>query len=86
MFGDVERSSGFLGPTYMTRIGRYSWHTTGMDLIELARTIQADKNRAIAEESLRRRLTTMDSTTAPGKPVTRRILLPHRPSTGALSR
>jgi hypothetical protein len=85
MFGDVERSSGFLGSRYMTRIGRYSWQTTGMDLIELARTIQADKNRAIAEQSIRRRLTTTDPATAPGKSVTR-ILLPHRPTTGALSR
>jgi len=57
-----------------------------MDLIELARTIQADKNRAIAEESLRRRLMTTDQATAPGKAVTRRILLPQRPTTGALSR
>ena len=57
-----------------------------MDLIELARTIQADKNRAIAEETLRRRFTTTDATTGPGKPATRRILLPHRPTTGALSR
>ena len=70
----------------MTRIGRYGWQTTGMDLIELARTIQADKNRAIAEQGLRRRLTTTDAVEAPGKPVTRRILLPHRPTTGALSR
>jgi hypothetical protein len=57
-----------------------------MDLIELARTIQADKNRAIAEQNLRRLFTTTDTATAPGKPVTRRILLPHRPTTGALSR
>ena len=70
----------------MTRIGRYSWQTTDMDLIELARTIQADKNRAIAEQNLRRLFTTTDTSTAPGKPVTRRILLPHRPTTGALSR
>ena len=86
MFGDVERSSGFLGLIYMTRTGRYAWHTSGMDLIELARTIQADKNRAIAEENLRRRLMTTDQATAPGNPVTRRILLPQRPTTGALSR
>jgi hypothetical protein len=70
----------------MTRIGRYGWQTTGMDLIELARTIQADKNRAIAEQTIRRLLTTTDATEAPDKPVTRRILLPHRPTTGALSR
>ena len=70
----------------MTGIGRYSWQTTGMDLIELARTIQADKNRAIAEQGLRRQLMSTDEATAPGKPVTRRILLPHRPTTGVVSR
>jgi hypothetical protein len=70
----------------MTRIGMYGWQTTGMDLIELARTIQADRNRAIATETRRRQLMTTDA--APqAAPAARPVSVPQRPvSTGSLSR
>ena len=87
MFGDNERSSGFLGSAYMTRIGRYEWETSGMDLIALARTIQADRERAIATESRRKRLMSASETAAPSAPAARPISAPQLPvSTGALSR
>jgi hypothetical protein len=58
-----------------------------MDLIELARTIQADRNRAIAAEIRRRRLTMTTQATAQVAPAARPISPPQRPaSTGALSR
>ena len=58
-----------------------------MDLIELARTIQADKNRAIAAEMRRRRLMTTTQGTARIAPSARPVSPPQRPaSTGALSR
>lgn len=71
----------------MTRIGRYDWQNPGMDLIELARTIQADRNRAIAAETRRRRLMDTTEATAPAAPAARPISTPQRPaSTGVLSR
>jgi hypothetical protein len=58
-----------------------------MDLIALARTIQADRDRAIATESRRRRLMATTEATAPAAPTTRSISSPQRPaSTGVLSR
>ena len=39
----------------MTRTGRYEWHAPGMDLFGLANTIQADKERQIAEAGRRHR-------------------------------
>ena len=58
-----------------------------MDLIELARTIQADKNRAIATETRRRQLMAASDGTAQAAPAVRPITSPQRPaSTGALSR
>ena len=71
----------------MTRIGRYGWQTTDMDLIELARTIQADRNRAIATETRRRQLMAATDSTAQVAPAARPVSSPQRPaSTGALSR
>ena len=40
----------------MTEVGRYDIHTPGMDLIELTRTIQAEKERDIEVASRNRRL------------------------------
>jgi len=58
-----------------------------MDLIALARTIQADRERAIASESHRRRLLSTSEIVAPPAPAARPISAPQRPaSTGALSR
>jgi hypothetical protein len=58
-----------------------------MDLIELARTIQADRNRAIATETRRRQLMAATDSTAQVAPAARTINAPQRPaSTGALSR
>ncbi len=58
-----------------------------MDLIELARTIQADREQAIATESRRRRLMATSGMAAPAAPAPRPISAPQRPaSTGALSR
>jgi hypothetical protein len=58
-----------------------------MDLIELARTIQADKNRAIATETRRRQLVATTDATPQPAPATRPISAPQRPaSSGALSR
>ncbi|MEA2577275.1 MAG: hypothetical protein QOD78_863 [Chloroflexota bacterium] len=58
-----------------------------MDLIELARTIQADRDRAIATETRRRRLMSTNEVAAPAAPAARPINAPQRPvSTGALSR
>ena len=58
-----------------------------MDLIELARTIQTDRNRAIVVETRRRQLM---STTEPVRqiaPAARPVSSPQRPaSTGVLSR
>ncbi len=65
----------------------YGWDTSGMDLIALARTIQADRERAIATEIRRRRLITATDGTAQAAPAPRQISSPQRPaSTGALSR
>ena len=47
----VSASSG----VNMTRTGRYEWHAPGMDLFGLANTIQADKERQIAEAGRRHR-------------------------------
>ena len=58
-----------------------------MDVIELARTIQADRDRAIAAEARRRRLMATDQATVQTAPSARTISAPQRPaSTGALSR
>ena len=58
-----------------------------MDMIALARTIQADRDRAIATESRRRRLMSTSEMTAPAAHTTRQISAHQRPaSTGALSR
>ena len=77
----------FLAALYMTRTGRYRWETSGMDVIELARTIQADRDRAIAAEARRRRLMATDQATVQTAPSARTIGAPQRPaSTGALSR
>jgi hypothetical protein len=71
----------------MTRTGRYEWDTSPMDLIELTRTLQADRERAMATESRRRRLMSTSEAAAPSAPAARPISAPQRPaSTGALSR
>lgn len=58
-----------------------------MDLIALARTIQADRERAIATEIRRRRLITTTDGTAPAAPAPRPITSSQRPaSNGVLSR
>ena len=58
-----------------------------MDLIELARTIQADRNRAIAAETRRRQLMATTSAAPQVAPVARPVTAPQRPaSSGALSR
>jgi hypothetical protein len=58
-----------------------------MDPIELARTIQADRNRAIATETRRRQLMATTDAAPPVAPAARPINAPQRPaSTGALSR
>ena len=49
----------------MTVSGRYDGHTVAMDLLELARSIQADKHRFIEEETRRRRLLARPETTLP---------------------
>lgn len=59
MFGDAERSDGFLGvlaTLYMTGAGRYDPQTDGMDLIESTRIIQADREREIEAAARDRRL------------------------------
>jgi hypothetical protein len=58
-----------------------------MDLIELARTIQADRNRAIAAETRRRQLMATTDVARQAAPAARPISARQRPaSTGALSR
>ena len=58
-----------------------------MDLIELARTIQADRDRAIAAETRRRQLTATTGSTPQVAPAAHPISAPQRPaSTGVLSR
>lgn len=58
-----------------------------MDLIELARTIQADRNRAIATETRRRHLMAASASTVQVAPAGRPIIVSQRrASTGALSR
>jgi hypothetical protein len=58
-----------------------------MDLIELARTIQADRNRAIATETRRRQLTATTDSAPQVAPAARPIHAPQRrASSGALSR
>lgn len=58
-----------------------------MDLIELTRTVQADRNRAIATETRRRQLMAATDPTAGVASVARPLSAPQRPaSTGALSR
>jgi len=44
----------------MTEAGRYEVHTRDMDLIELTRTIQAEKERDIETAGLNRRLLARD--------------------------
>jgi hypothetical protein len=71
----------------MTRIGRYGWQTRHMELIELARTIQADRNRAIATETRRRQLMAATDSTPQVAPAARPVSSRQRPaSSGALSR
>ena len=58
-----------------------------MEMIELARTIQADRNRSIATETRRRQLLATTTVTPQGAAATRPVSSPQRPaSTGALSR
>ncbi len=58
-----------------------------MDLIELARTIQADRNRAIETERRRRQLLSTATERAATSPTAPPISSPQRSaSTGALSR
>ena len=58
-----------------------------MDLIELARIIQADRNRAIATESRRRQLMAATDSTPKVASAARPVSSPQRPaSIGALSR
>ena len=72
---------------YMTGIGRYEEETSTMDLIVLARTIQADRERDIATEARRRRLLSTSEAAVQPAPAPRAISAPQRPaSTGALSR
>jgi hypothetical protein len=47
----------------MTVLGMYARDTPGMDLLALARTVQADKIRQIDEEARRRRLLARDDAT-----------------------
>ena len=75
----------------MTEAGKYEVHTPVMDLIELARTIQADKERAIASETRRRRLTEAATPRLPGATTTQRsehdgrpLGRPQRPSASGL--
>lgn len=71
----------------MTRTGKYRWQTDDMDLIELSRTIQADKNCAIAVETRRRQLLSTIAAAPQLAPAARPIGQPQRPaSTGVLSR
>ena len=71
----------------MTGIGRYTCKTWGMEMIELARTIQADRNRSIATETRRRQLLATTTVTPQVAAATRPVSSPQRPaSTGALSR
>jgi hypothetical protein len=58
-----------------------------MDLIELARTIQADRNRAVATETRRRQLMATTDAAPQAAPAARPVSVPQRPvSTGSLSR
>lgn len=58
-----------------------------MDLIELARAIQADRNRAIAAETRRRRFMTTPERALPAAADARRTHASQRPaSTGVPSR
>ena len=58
-----------------------------MEMIELARTIQADRNRAIAAETRRRLLMATTDSTPQVAPAARPITAPQRrASSGALSR
>jgi hypothetical protein len=58
-----------------------------MDLIALARTIQADRDRAIATENRRRRLMSITAAAPQVASSPRPISSPQRPaSTGVLSR
>ena len=90
MFGDVERSSGFPGVRYMTETGRYEPQTPGMDLIELTRTIQADREREIEAANRTRRLLAPDADPKSDGPRVRwlrRTRATQRPvSSGTLSR
>lgn len=62
----------------MTSSGRYGCHTVAMDLLELARSIQADKHRFIEEETRRRRLLARPEVTLP--PTRRRPVATSGPS------
>jgi len=70
----------------MTEVGRYGWQSVVMDLFELARTVQADKDRAIVAESRRRLLLGKPGVSAVAKPAELPALRPAQPSTGAASR
>lgn len=72
----------------MTEVGRYDWHSVVMDLFELARTVQADKDRAIAAESRRRLLLGTPGSSATAKPAQTLALgqAQRSTSTGAASR
>jgi hypothetical protein len=72
----------------MTEVGRYDGHSVVMDLFELARTVQADKNRAIAAESRRRLLLGPPSGNVAAKPAQTLALRQAQPSTttGAATR
>ena len=71
----------------MTETGRYGRQTTGMDLIELARTIQADRERAIETERRRRQYLSTTAERVATSTAARPISSPQRPaSSGALSR
>jgi hypothetical protein len=58
-----------------------------MDMIELARTIQTDRNRAIVAETRRRQLMSTTPAVSQVAPAARPVSQVQRPaSTGALSR
>jgi hypothetical protein len=74
----------------MTASGRYEPQDDGMDLIELTRTIQAEREREIESASRRRRLLTPEDMSEPGGWRRRWLRRPSAPQrsvpTGTLSR
>lgn len=63
----------------MTDSGLYDWQDVHMDLIELARSIQADRERDIASTLQRRRWLTPTQAPAPdGRPADRATGAPSR--------